>query len=728
MSVIQNIRDKYARIAVIAIAVALLGFILMDALTGKSSFFRSGPSSTVGRVNGTKINIDDFRKKEQEQENLYQQQGQQVDERMRENIISGLWSQEVNQILMTAELNKLGITTSTKEIESYFFGKNPPADLKQRFTDEKTGIYDATQAQQFINSIRRRGKPEEKAGIEQYFEQQKFQRSEDKYSSLLANSINYPKWMIEKRNTDNSLMAKVSFVRLPYTDSLLADSTIKISNEEIADYISKHKKDFKQEESRSIAYVSFSTLPSIADSAATKEHVLNLKPEFDSTKEIEKFLAREGTSTPYANRFAQAKDIQPASAKDSITRLPLNGVYGPYLDGGTYTLAKLVDTKQEPEMVKVRHILISTATRNPQNPMQMIPTKDTAVAKKQIDSIQAAIKNGSNFDTLCVKFSDDDPKSESKRPGSFNKVKGGIYDSVRAGAMVPEFNDFIFENPVGTKGVVKTEYGYHYVEILGRMGKTSTAYKIAYLAKAIETSRETDDNANNEANKFAGESRDQKSFDENFQKELAPKGISKLFATDIKKESYDIMGLGSSRPFIKKIYEASKGDVLQPERIGENYVVAIVTEVNKEGTQSVEKARFQVEPILKNQKKTELAKKKFGKFTTLEQAASAVGKQILTQDSLRISGASKGELRFEPSVIGAAFNSDNKGKVVTEVIPGINGVYAIRVDEVIATAVLNADVEAQRKGMYDQAKQGAPAPIEFLRKAASIKDYRSKFF
>ena len=35
MSVIQDIRDKYARWAVIAIAVALLGFILMDALAGR---------------------------------------------------------------------------------------------------------------------------------------------------------------------------------------------------------------------------------------------------------------------------------------------------------------------------------------------------------------------------------------------------------------------------------------------------------------------------------------------------------------------------------------------------------------------------------------------------------------------------------------------------------------------------------------------------------------------
>ena len=94
---------------------------------------------------------------------------------------------------------------------------------------------------------------------------------------------------------------------------------------------------------------------------------------------------------------------------------------------------------------------------------------------------------GSPFDSLA-KLSDDDPEGENPQRG---KYKGGIYDGVTAGGMVPEFNDFIFGNPVGTKGVVKTEFGYHYIEILSQKGG-SPAYKIAYLALPIEASQETD--------------------------------------------------------------------------------------------------------------------------------------------------------------------------------------------------------------------------------------------
>jgi peptidyl-prolyl cis-trans isomerase D len=716
MSVIQNIRDKYARIAVIAIALALLGFILMDALTGRSSFFRGGSSTTLGRVNGTKINIDDFRKKVKEQEDYYQQQGSPVGEAMREQIISNVWSQEVNQIIMNAENDKLGIRVEAKEIDDILFGKNPPQDLKQRFTDNQTGLYDANQARQEINTIKRRGTAEQKAAFARYINGLEEQRKSEKYNALVNNSANFPKWLIEKRNADNSLLAKISFVRIPYTDSLLNDPSIKVTDAEIAEYINQHKKDFRQEESRSIAYVSFSTLPSAADSAATKAQLLALKPEFDTTTDVKKFFAREGTAIPFNDRFTPEKEI--TAYKDSILKLPKGGVFGPYADGTNYTIAKMIEgPRKVPDTIKVRHILIATSQTDPQTG-QRIPTKDTVAAKKLADSIQTAIKNGANFDSLCVKFSDD--------PGS--KDKGGVYDHVYWGMMVPEFNDFCFFKNVGDKGVVKTDFGYHYMEVLSQKGSTNL-YKIAYLAKAIEASRETDDNANNEANRFAGESRDQKSFDENFQKELAPKGMSKLIATDIKPADYNIMGLGSSRQFVRKIYEARKGEVLQPERIGEQYVVAVITEVNKEGTESVAKARDKVEPLIRNKKKAELAKQKFGNITSLESVAAQLGKEVITQDSLRMNAASQiGSLGNEPAVIGAAFNNENKGKTISTAIAGRNGVYAVRVDDLTATAVENADVESQRRMMYQQAKNTPVFPIEILKKAANIKDYRSKFY
>ncbi len=446
---------------------------------------------------------------------------------------------------------------------------------------------------------------------------------------------------------------------------------------------------------------------------------MQLIGEFESTTNMEQFLAGEGASN-YYNGYINGKTIQIA-AKDSIFNTPVGKIYGPYLDGNNYVLAKVEGARQMPDTVKLRHILVATIQRDPQSG-QSYPVRDSATARKRADSIQTAIRNGSNFDSLVVSLSDD--------PGS--KDKGGVYENVPSGQMVAAFNDFIFLNPVGSKGIVKTEFGYHYIEVLSQKGG-GVGYKIAYLPKEIIASQETDNKAQNEANTFAGDSRDIKSFDETFEKNWKPKGYVKGVGTDIKRLGGNVPGLGFSRSFVRNIYDAKGGEVLKPERIDDNYVVAVVVEVLKEGTQSVAKARLQVEPLLRNRKKATLLKQKVGKVTTLEAASAAWNNApIEVADSVRMSSRSGATaLSFEPRITGAAFNPANKGKVVPEVLEGNSGVYVIRVDEVSATPVTEGNVADKRKILSDQGKQmtgnpQAPAyPVNALRKAAKITDKRS---
>jgi peptidyl-prolyl cis-trans isomerase D len=133
---------------------------------------------------------------------------------------------------------------------------------------------------------------------------------------------------------------------------------------------------------------------------------------------------------------------------------------------------------------------------------------------------------------------------------------------------------------------------------------------------------------------------------------------------------------------------------------------------------------------LRNKKKAEVIKQKIGKITTLEAAAAALGKQIEVADSLRMTTRSiSSTMGYEPKVNGAAFNPSNKGKVVPEALVGVNGVYVVRVDDVTATAVANANVAEQRKALYQQAKQQAmysqSAVLTALRNAAKISDKRA---
>ncbi|HZI00266.1 MAG TPA: SurA N-terminal domain-containing protein, partial [Flavisolibacter sp.] len=180
MSLIQKIRDKGALISAIVIAIALLGFILMDAFSGRTGI--GSASTTVGKINGKEIEYVDFDRKVKAQEAAAKAQGYDQGEAGRQQAIESVWEGEVSQRLMEEEFEKLGMTIGKKELNDILFGMNPPQDLKQRFTDPNTGQYDAVQAQQFINQLRKTGTPEDRAQLNDYLGSLEINRMMEKYN------------------------------------------------------------------------------------------------------------------------------------------------------------------------------------------------------------------------------------------------------------------------------------------------------------------------------------------------------------------------------------------------------------------------------------------------------------------------------------------------------------------------------------------------------------------
>jgi peptidyl-prolyl cis-trans isomerase D len=715
MSIIQDIRDKYAKLTVVLIALALVGFILTDYFAGKSRGMMGGPSNTVGVVNGKKILFEDFSKKVTQAEESMKAQGYPA-AAATQQAMDQAWTQEINQVLLSEEFEKLGIEVGKKELGDILYGQNAPQDIKQQFTDEKTGQFNAVLAKQNIDQKLKKGTEEEKANINAYINQLMNMRMADKYFSLMTGTINYPKWMIEKQNADNAQMARISLVRKTYAS--IPDSSVKVEDSEIDAFVSKNKSLFKQNESRSISFVSFSAAPNAKDSAATLNSVLSLRDRFASTDSVAQYLAGEGAQ--YFDAFVSGNAIQ-IPVKDSIFKLPVGGVYGPYLDGNSFVLAKMVGVRVLPDSIKCRHVLVSNNAQQ--------GGVDDSTASRRIDSIKLAINSGANWDSMVQKYNPvSDGSRQNKGEMTFSSTQ------IQDVNFAKEFAQFIlFDGKVGERKVVKTSFGYHFIEIMSAI-KPSTHYKVAYLPKEIIASQETDNAALNEANAFAAESSDIKSFDDNFEKKLKAKGYQKGIASDIGRSSTSIRGLESaSRSFVKDIYSAKRGDVLKPERVDNSYVVAVVTETLEEGTMSTARARAAgAESEVRTQKKGELLKKKIGTVTTLEDAIAKLGgvKTIEPVDSLRMTGGST--MSYEPKVLGAAFNPSNKGKVVPEVIIGKQGVYVVRVEDQSTTPVAAEDINAVRQARYMQAKQSmgnqySPNnPLSILRNAADIKDKRSE--
>ena len=694
MSIIQNIRERGAWIIFSIIAIALIAFILQDGIGRKRG---ATDTSILGKVNGEVINKTEFDEKLDIQLQQYASQGVK-----REQMIGYLWEQEVTRLLFKSESDKLGITVGTKELSDVLFGNESP--FKQEFTDKTTGEFKVNDAKNAISQIKKSKNKDQIKQIEKFYIEPSIEnRIRNKYQALVVKGVQVPKWLVEKQYADLNNIASVNFVQVPY--STISDSSVKVSTDEIATYLKENPAAYQIEEtSRNIGYIGFSAAPTSADSFNTKNEITALKEAFKTAPDAAVYLNKVGSEIPYYNSYISKKTLQIPN-KDSVLGVGVGNTYGPYVDGKNYTIAKVLGVKQWPDSTSVRHILV--ATNNPQNGQQI---KDDSSAKKLIDSISAAIKGGANFEALCAKYSDD----------GGSKTKGGNLGMFAQAQMVPAFNDFAFDNSVGTKGVIKTDFGYHYVEILKQTAK-GPAYKIAYLSKPITPSNETITAASTAAAQFASTSKDVKSFNENAVK----LGKQVLPATGIKVNDFEIQGLGETRQMVRWTFEKNVNDVSEPMELGDTYIVAVITAEDKAGLASVDAAKPQVEGIIRDQKKAEKIKPSL-KGNTLDAIAASAKALVQKADSLSFTYSMIPGLGNEPKLIGAAFNKTLVNKVSAP-IAGNSGVFVLSVNNMSAKQA-QQELSFFKEETLNRTRSSLFRSNASLKKIAKIEDNRSRIF
>ncbi|MBP9097453.1 MAG: peptidylprolyl isomerase [Ferruginibacter sp.] len=709
MQIIQSIRDKGAAIVIIVISLSLIGFILMDSRQGGNSLFGS-TSTNVGKVNGENIELAYFNKRVKQTEDLQEQRtGQRSSGTQTYQTREQMWNQIVAEKIFFAETEKLGIDFTSKELSAVLLSndQNNPLLQEQGMKDPVTGKLDVTKAQTALSNIKKFKGEQLDAVNAQIVEPLKLTSIVSKYTGLLNAAVYYPGWMKDRDNTESKNFSQISFVNIPYSE--ISDSTVKVTDEEINEYVKKHKDLFKQEAGRIISYATFSQLPNQADSNRTKAMVSELIAPFAADSNAKVFVARNTSAIDFDDKF-KPKSKYNIAVIDSIVSQGIGTVYGPFVDKGNIVISKMLGISQLPDSVKARHILIPV-----NDPQTGQPVNADSTAKKLADSIYNAILSGADFASLALKYSSDGSKD-----------KGGDLGTYGYGAMVPEFNDFTFENPVGSKKVVQTQFGYHVIEIMNQKD-FKPAYKIAFIAKEIMASDITINNASLEATKASAEKNK-----EALVKYLAKSGVHLTeVPTAVKENDFSVGALQDARQLVRWVFEAKKGDVSEPFSIGDQFIVATVEKELSEGVQDAATARPGAEAIIRNRKKAEIIIKKLGSNPTLESAAAAYNKTIqmagadstLTMSSQIING-----LGVEAKVIGASFNKDYQTKV-SPAIAGTSGVYLIKINGIQSKPADTPEVAAQQISSKVNTMRGSIGNwYEGLKKQASIKDNRSEFY
>lgn len=281
---------------------------------------------------------------------------------------------------------------------------------------------------------------------------------------------------------------------------------------------------------------------------------------------------------------------------------------------------------QVPEQAKSRHILIAVQAGSDG---KVDPQADAA-AKAKAEMVLKLLKAGGNWDELAKKYSDD--------PGSKNQ--GGELGFAQKGRMVPAFDTAIFSQPIGEIDIVKSQFGYHVVQVEGR----TTAHTQA-LSEVLPTIQAT------LIRQMSAQA--QQNYAEKLTSEAIKNGLAKTAAahglqvqtTPPVAEQGVISALPDGSQLLAKAFQVKKGDPPQSAPTGEGYAVFQVTDVTPAHAPSfadwkshvLDDYRAEQTPALLRQKTAELASQ--AKATgDLKKAAQAVGAKLETSDEVTETG------------------------------------------------------------------------------------------
>jgi len=275
-----------------------------------------------------------------------------------------------------------------------------------------------------------------------------------------------------------------------------------------------------------------------------------------------------------------------------------------------------------PEQAKSRHILISV----PPN----ADAKTDAAAKAKAEMILKQLQAGGSWTDLAKKYSDD--------PGS--KDTGGELGFAQRGKMVPAFDNAIFTQKIGDIAIVRTNFGYHIVQVEERQTAHTQplsevqATIVAALMRQAETAAQ-----DNYAQQLTSEA-----IKTGLEKTAAAHHLD-VVTTDPVAHDGVIAALPDSSQILAKAFETKQGDPPQSAPTGEGYAIFQVTGIVPAHAPSfadwkshvLDDYRQEQLPVLLSQKTKALADQAKAS-NDLAKAAKAVGATVKTSDMVGENG------------------------------------------------------------------------------------------
>lgn len=331
MATLEKIRSKSV-LLIVVIGVALLAFIVGDAITNSRNLF--GDQTTVAKVGGLKVDYTDYARKREELntqlENARRQNPAQFMNYDTQMLSQMALDQLVGEALLDEAVENAGIQTSPTQLSYYVLEQpvNPRInEILQQLNAAGYGVSTPAQAYEIIFNPTRNGVTEaEMAPYRNYWIAMENETAQlvkrNTYQKLLTGTIKANE--LDKKALYNDYIAtrNVNVAYKPYEN--YSDDKYAPSDQELREEYNNQKGAYKVEEpTKDIAFISVSIAPSDADKEASAQLAAQTAQTLRQGESISKELRKEGI---VATHHQMREQDLPRNIKDFVSTAPKDSV------------------------------------------------------------------------------------------------------------------------------------------------------------------------------------------------------------------------------------------------------------------------------------------------------------------------------------------------------------------------------------------------------------------
>mgnify|MGYP003402704975 FL=1 len=662
MATLQNIRSK-GPLLVIVVGLALFAFIAGDVFKA----IQPHQTQDVGEINGEAVSAQEYQDLVEEYTEVIKlTQGDNViSDEVSNQIKDVVWRNYVNNKLIEAEAEKIGLTVSDAEIQAIINAGVHPLLSQTPFINQQTGAFDQDMLKKFLVDYAQMQAGQYPAEYMESYSRLytlwsfiektlKESRLQDKYMALVSNAIisnpvETQAAFDARTNQTNMLMAAI-----PY--NAIADSLITVNATELKDLYNKRKEEFKQfAETRDVKYIDVQVVASEEDKAALQAEMNEYAAQLaEATDNYSTFIRSTSSDVPYVDLFSTQRSL-PLDVIARLDSVALGGVFGPYYNAtdNTMNAFKKLAVAKMADSIEFRQIQVVEA--------------DAERTKFVADSLFNAIKAGADFAEVAKNYG---------QTGEPVWISSANYEGAQIDGDNLKYIEAI------TTGKVKELVNLPLMQaniILQVTNKKADVekYKVAVVKRSVDFSKETYNKAYNDFSQFISENQTLAELEANAE----DAGYRLLERADLSSSEHTIGSVRGTKDALRWAFEANVGEVSGLYECGDNdrMLVVAVSGITPEGYRSLDQVKMELSLELAREKKAEkiLADLKAANVTSFEQFAAL---EDAVSDSLKYvtfgAPAYVTSLRSSEPQVSAYVNEEmNK---VSAPVKGLAGVYVLQ--------------------------------------------------